>query len=98
VNDVIVFEGGRILTASRGGQMDFTVIDSSPKFFLVSSNQQGAQGPPGPDVDLAYLDTIYALKSDGGTAGLSTHVQSLTPHPTYDDTPDLTLLFQNGIV
>lgn len=33
-----------------------------------------------------------------GTAALVSHVNSLTPHPTYDDLPSLALIFENGII
>lgn len=33
---------------------------------------------------------------DGGVA-LRAHVNSLTPHPAYDDTPDLSVIFENGL-
>lgn len=33
-----------------------------------------------------------------GTAALVSHVNSLTPHPVYDDLPSLALLFENGII
>lgn len=31
-------------------------------------------------------------------AELDTHVNSTNPHPSYDDLPSLTLLFQNGLI
>ena len=54
----------------------------------------GPQGPPG-------------VKGDKGDAGLDSgvvveammiaHVESPTPHPAYDDMPDLTIHFENGL-
>lgn len=31
-------------------------------------------------------------------AALLAHIQALTPHPTYDEIPSLTLIFENGLV
>lgn len=33
----------------------------------------------------------------GGGAALMEHIQSDRPHPTYDNTPDLVVLFENGM-
>lgn len=43
---------------------------------------QGLQGPPGP------MDTT----------AINAHIADPTPHPSYDDLPSLTLLFENGII
>ena len=44
----------------------------------------GPQGPPGPP-------------GNGEASLLPEHIASLTPHPAYDDLPELTLLFENGM-
>lgn len=36
--------------------------------------------------------------SDAVLAALAAHIQSLTPHPVYDDGPSLLLLYQNAKV
>lgn len=33
-----------------------------------------------------------------GDAAMSAHVSDTTPHPTYDDLPSLTIIFENGLV
>lgn len=38
-----------------------------------------------------WLDTLLTIDA------LDEHVNSSTPHPTYDDLPSLTLLFENGL-
>jgi len=51
----------------------------------VASVILGTSGPQGP-------------KGESGLAALSTHINSATPHPTYDDLPSLGLLFENGLI
>lgn len=58
------------------------VITESSTIVEVSTAQPGPQGPKGENGDIA----------------LDAHVNDETPHPTYDDIVDLTLLFENGIV
>lgn len=60
----------------------------------VSVIPAGPQGPPG-------------VKGDQGEPGLDSgvvveammiaHVESPTPHPAYDEMPDLTIHFENGL-
>ena len=45
-------------------------------------------GPPGPP-GMAGGESMDLV--------MTTHIQAPTPHPAYDDTPDLTLLFLNGL-
>jgi hypothetical protein len=45
----------------------------------------GPPGPPGQDAQPS-VDTVMAA-----------HVNSPTPHPVYDDMPDLVILFENGL-
>jgi hypothetical protein len=88
--------------AARGSVQDLSdlaPIASSSGFSIVKGDpgeqgeqgiqgeqgEQGIQGDPG-------LDTGAAIE-----LVLGTHIQSPTPHPVYDDTPDLTLIFQNGL-
>lgn len=33
-----------------------------------------------------------------GTVELQAHIDDTTPHPAYDDQPDLVLIFNNGLV
>lgn len=33
-----------------------------------------------------------------GTVDLDAHINSLAPHPVYDDVPDMTLIFENGLI
>lgn len=51
---------------------------------------KGDKGDPGLDTGGVFESAI--------TTAVITHVQSPAPHPAYDDTPDLTLLFQNGLI
>lgn len=64
----------------------FTVQDKELVEIYLNQGPQGLPGPPGADTGQAI------------TLAMNTHIQSVSPHPIYDDTPDLTLLFQNGIV
>lgn len=54
----------------------------------VAIRTEGIQGAPG-------------APGDGSEASINlinSHVASPTPHPSYDDLPSLTLLFENGLV
>lgn len=45
------------------------------------------------------LDTYQPVAADGTSdAAILAHVNSVTPHPVYDDGPDLALLYQNAKV
>lgn len=50
---------------------------------LTSTGLPGPPGPPGPA---------------GGEVILQQHIENPTPHPAYDDIPDLSLLFDNGLL
>ena len=54
---------------------------------------QGEQGPPG--VDGAVIGGASPAYVDDSIAA---HVNAPTPHPAYDDMPDLVLLFENGLL
>lgn len=47
---------------------------------------QGLQGPPGQDAETQIDDVMYG------------HVNDPTPHPAYDDMPDLTVILENGLI
>lgn len=51
------------------------------------------------DVEAVVID--YLLAAEPGAVepslALFAHTQAPSPHPAYDDTPDLSLIFQNGI-
>ena len=44
----------------------------------------GPRGPAGSDADATVL--------------LEAHIVAPEPHPAYDDMPDMTLLFENGLI
>lgn len=48
----------------------------------------GAQGPAG---EAGAIDTV-------ARDAISLHVIDPTPHPVYDDMPDLILIYENGII
>lgn len=61
------------------------VISPAPvKVVRVSGGIRGPAGPPGDGA--AYV-----------TAQILAHSLSLNPHPVYDDMPDLTAYFENGL-
>lgn len=64
------------------------VLTSNSEVVEVSTAQPGPRGPEGPQ----------GPKGDVDTALWESHVDSSTPHPAYDDMPELTLIFENGIV
>lgn len=51
-------------------------------------------------LDLPYINETVDNPDDLSAvyAALSAHINSLTPHPVYDDGPSLTLLYQNAKV
>ena len=51
---------------------------------------EGPPGPPGPPGESGDADAVHAA--------IDAHRVDLTPHPVYDDTPDLTLIFENGLI
>ena len=65
---------------------EFTVRDKEIVEVQLNQGLPGLPGPPGADTGVAI------------DLAMTAHRDSLTPHPTYDDTPDLTLIFQNGLV
>ena len=46
--------------------------------------------------EIAPTDVIYVDESTD--PALATHISDPNPHPTYDETPDLALLFENGLI
>lgn len=67
-----------------------------------------ADGEPGFETDTGRLkvgtgfkpwsELPYFVPADPDNASLADHVDSLTPHPVYDDGPSLTLLYENAKV
>ena len=51
------------------------------------AGDKGDPGPPGTAADVSVIDDHIAV-----------HAQSATPHPAYDDLPDLVLIFENGLI
>lgn len=59
--------------------------------------------PFAPELNVADLEQILANFLASGAAvvtpaQLDSHVNSSEPHPEYDDTPSLKILFENGLV
>lgn len=46
----------------------------------------------------AQAEIVYVAGEGQFEKKLHEHVFNLYPHPTYDDTPDLTTLFENGLI
>lgn len=55
---------------------------------------QGPQGEPGSVVGGISPEAAQELID----TNIDVHVNDTTPHPAYDDTPSLVLLFNNGLV
>lgn len=54
-------------------------------------------GPKGDKGDPGSVDDLAAIQGMIDTS-VTVHVVAPEPHPAYDDMPDLTLIFQNGLV
>lgn len=50
------------------------------------------------DGSTRWNDLAYFAGDSAGSTDLQTHIDSLTPHPVYDDGPSLELLYQNAKV
>lgn len=57
---------------------------------FASRGERGPQGAQG-------VQGIQGPKGDTDLAAINAHIDDSTPHPTYDDIPSLTLLFENRI-
>lgn len=57
-------------------------VDPGHIVVLAASTVAGPQGPPGKDSNELLLE----------------HINSETPHPVYDDGPDLAILYENAKV
>ena len=76
-----------------------TISDSTASGNLnlfVARGERGPAGPVGPQGIAGPVGPQGPAGADGTTAVLE-HIQDSTPHPTYDDSPSLTLLFENRI-
>ena len=81
-NSVIEVVGSTTSLTVSNSSVDVAVNKSLTQVVLGTSGPQGIQGVPGID----------------GSAAVLEHIADATPHPIYDDTPSLSLLFENGII
>lgn len=85
---IVVASQQRIEVSNRVASVSNTTIGVS----VESAGQQGPpgvqgiQGPPGIDADTQVEEVMYG------------HINDPTPHPVYDDMPDLTILLENGLI
>lgn len=80
--------------------MSQVVVDITETSTAVTVNQSA--------VDVAVTETSTSIslgtsgpqgpKGDLDTSAINNHIDDTTPHPAYDDTPSLTLLFENGLI
>jgi len=62
--------------------------------------KKGDRGDPGPSayelaVSLGFVGTVADWLSEIATGPLQSHISNPTPHPAYDDMPDLSLIYEN---
>lgn len=75
-----------IVVVDEEQPINVTVETVAPSETVVEIQDVGLVGPPGPQ----------GLPGDvAGEIELDAHVNSLTPHPVYDDGPSLSLLYEN---
>ena len=75
----------QVLVTEPPEQVEASTVTES----VVEVATPGPIGPPGPEGPVGPA---------GDVVGLEDHIQDVTPHPTYDDIPSLTLLFENGLI
>lgn len=63
---------------------------------FVARGERGATGATGPQGPAGPVGPQGPAGADG-TAAVLQHIDDSTPHPTYDDSPSFTLLFENRI-
>lgn len=72
-----------------------TIVMGEPASGVVNlvpvAGPKGDKGPPGSINDLNAVQEMI-------DTSVTAHVVAPEPHPSYDDMPDLTLIFQNGLV
>jgi len=81
----LILENGITVEVEIPPVVTVTVVHPSIPVFSIPA-LPGPRGPAGLDTG-GYIDLA-----------MTTHIQAPTPHPAYDDTPDLTLLFLNGLI
>lgn len=56
----------------------------------------GMRGPQGPEGPIGPVGP-QGLKGEDADSLVNLHIEDETPHSAYDDMPNLTLLFENGL-
>lgn len=78
----------------------------SPGFTVGGGAVLGPPGPPGVGADpeslrAAAAEAVEDYLTDHPVAtidDLAAHIEAPTPHPAYDETPDLALIFENRLI
>jgi hypothetical protein len=63
----------------------------------IAINQPGVRAvlsAASPSATVRFVGT----QGPAGASNLTPHINAATPHPAYDDMPDMTLIFDNGLV
>lgn len=60
---------------------------------VINAGPPGPRGFPGAD-GAPGSGTVDSVARDL----IATHIMDPTPHPSYDDLPDLSLIFENGLI
>lgn len=67
--------------------------ETSTPIIEVPIGMRGPRGPEGPEGPIGP----QGLKGEDADDLLNLHIEDGTPHSAYDDMPNLTLLFENGL-
>ena len=82
-----------IVVSIEGTQVKPDEMVNDPQFAAYSIGLDVPTTPGGGPAPAS----LYALLTDVD-AKIQAHVDDLTPHPAYDDQPDLVLIFENGLI
>ena len=100
VTDIAAYSGGKVVEVehskaevmevyNQNDVLELAVVREIEAIEVLSEGPQGPKGEKGDPGNVYGLDQMETL--------LGSHIVDTTPHPAYDDSMDLVLLFENGV-